>query len=508
MLATGDPVDIRYQDVPRYLQPAGIYWLQSASVTLFSSPGARKIWAYRLPSLAGAVAAVLLTARLAGGLLGRPAGLAAGVLLATSLALGVEARTAKTDAMLLAAVVAAQSALALLYLGRAARPRLAAAVFWAALGVGVMLKGPIILMVSGLTVAALVAWDRRVAWLSRLRAGWGVPLTAAIVLPWLVAIAIASEGEFFARAIGQNLLGKVAAGQQAHGAPPGYHLAVFAVAFWPGSLFAALAVPHAWATRSRPETRFLIAWIVPAWVVFELIATKLPHYVLPTYPAIACLAAAALVSGWPGLPVGRARYAIGVYAALWMVVAVALAAAAPGIVLYFEGRLDWVAIAPGLAAVGLAGLAVRLVRRRAPVAALAGASCAAALIWASTFGLTLPRLDALWMSPRIVRAVGEASACDRGLLVTTPYHEPSLVFLHGPAETEVARTPDEAADFLAAHAECGVALVGRAQQDAFLARAAALGAAPRPVGLVEGRNYSNGRRLALTLYVLGGEPGP
>ena len=57
------------------------------------------------------------------------------------------------------------------------------------------------------------------------------------------------------------------------------------------------------------------------------------------------------------------------------------------------------------------------------------------------------------------------------------------------------------------HAECGVALVGRAQQEAFVTRVVALGAAPRPVGLVEGRNYSNGRRLALTLYVLDGEPG-
>lgn len=506
MLTTGNLIDIRYQEVPRYLQPAGIYWLQSASVTIFSSPEAREIWAYRVPSLAGAIAGVLLTAWLAGRLFGRMAGLAAGVLLATSLALGIEARTAKIDAMLLAAVMAAQSALALLYLGRAARPRLAAAVFWVALGVGVMLKGPIILMVSGLTVAALMAWDRQVAWLSRLRAGWGIPLMAAIVLPWLVAIAVTSGGEFFASAIGRNLLGKVATGQQAHGAPPGYHLALFSLAFWPGSLFAVLALPQTWRTRSRPETRFLIAWIVPTWIVFELIATKLPHYVLPTYPAIACLTGAALVCGWPGLPAGRGRYAIGGYAVFWVVVAVALAAAAPGLTFYAEGRLDWLAIALGLVAAALAILTVQLVQRRTPVPALAAASSAALLIWANTFGLTLPRLDTFWMSPRIVRAVNDASACGRSLLVTTPYHEPSLVFLHGYSETELAKTPADAAEFLASHAECGVALVGRGQQDAFLARAATLGAVPHSVGLVEGRNYSNGRRLALTLYVLGGEP--
>jgi 4-amino-4-deoxy-L-arabinose transferase-like glycosyltransferase len=503
MLETGNFVDIRYQETPRYLQPAGIYWLQSASVALFSAPEAREIWAYRLPSLLGALAAVLMTSWLASRLFGRAAGFAAGMLLATSLSLGIEARMAKIDAMLLASVVAAQSALMLLYLNRAVRPRLAAAIFWIALAVGVMLKGPVIIMVSGLTILALMAWDRRAAWLSRLGASWGIPLMAAIVLPWLIAIAITTEGEFFARAVGQNFLGKMAAGQQAHGAPPGYHLALFTLAFWPGSLFAVLALPHVWQNRAKPETRFLIAWVVPTWIAFEVVATKLPHYVLPTYPAIACLAAAALVSAWAGLPTGKARYLIRAYIAVWMLVALVLAVAAPGIIFYLEHRLDAAAIVIGLAAVALAALAVRSILHRTRALALASACGAAFLIWVNTFGLMLPQLDTIWMSPRIVHAVDAATACDRGLLVTTPYHEPSLVFLHGYADTELAKTPDEAADFLAAHAECGVALVGRAQQDAFLARAATLGIAPRPVDLVEGRNYSNGKRLALTLYVLG-----
>ncbi len=42
--------------------------------------------------------------------------------------------------------------------------------------------------------------------------------------------------------------------------------------------------------------KFLLAWLVPAWIVFELIITKLPHYVLPLYPAIAILLAMAIDS--------------------------------------------------------------------------------------------------------------------------------------------------------------------------------------------------------------------
>ncbi|MFZ5730331.1 MAG: ArnT family glycosyltransferase, partial [Pseudomonadota bacterium] len=51
MLKSGDFVDIRFQEDARHLQPAGAYWLQSATVAAFSDPEARAIWAHRLPSL-------------------------------------------------------------------------------------------------------------------------------------------------------------------------------------------------------------------------------------------------------------------------------------------------------------------------------------------------------------------------------------------------------------------------------------------------------------------------
>src|ERR1700689_1835492 len=65
MIETGDYVDIRYQDDVRYRKPVGIYWLQAAVVKtaeIFRFPEARTtIWLYRVPSLLGAVGAVLAT---------------------------------------------------------------------------------------------------------------------------------------------------------------------------------------------------------------------------------------------------------------------------------------------------------------------------------------------------------------------------------------------------------------------------------------------------------------
>ena len=63
MLETGNYIDIRFQDVPRYKKPIGIYWLQAASVAALSEAGAALdgIWAYRIPSFLAALGAVLLT---------------------------------------------------------------------------------------------------------------------------------------------------------------------------------------------------------------------------------------------------------------------------------------------------------------------------------------------------------------------------------------------------------------------------------------------------------------
>ena len=41
MFETGNFIDIRFQDQPRYLQPAGIYWLQAASVVAAERPRKR-----------------------------------------------------------------------------------------------------------------------------------------------------------------------------------------------------------------------------------------------------------------------------------------------------------------------------------------------------------------------------------------------------------------------------------------------------------------------------------
>src|SRR5581483_2668472 len=83
MLESRDFLRIRFQDEARNKKPAGIYWLQAASVAALSDAESSRIWPYRLPSLIGAGAAVLLTFALGSALVGRPAALIGAALLAS-----------------------------------------------------------------------------------------------------------------------------------------------------------------------------------------------------------------------------------------------------------------------------------------------------------------------------------------------------------------------------------------------------------------------------------------
>ncbi len=517
MLQTGDYVDVRFQDQPRYLQPAGIYWLEAASVAATGTLQHRQAWGWRIPSLVAAVGSVLLTAAIGASLFGSEVGLFAALLVAVSVLMTAEARMATIDSCLLTTVLLAELALLRVWRGAredapieaaSSRPRPTLywptlywpALYWAALGVGLMLKGPVVLIPGLGTPLALGLSERRFAWWRRLRPAWGVPLMLAIVLPWCVAIGLVSHGRFFSNAVGTNFLGKVASGQQAHGLPPGYHLLAFALAFWPGSLFAALAVPFAWARRRAPEVRFLLCWILPHWILFELIATKLPHYVLPAYPAIAVLTAAALRAPdgwqWPRRRLGKML--LWLYGTAWLLLGLALALAGPVLLWRLQRVISLPAcFAAGLALVLVPGAAL-LVALREPRRALFFASAAALVTYLSLFWAVLPNLRAIWLSPRIAAMVAQVKPCPDSVLASASFSEPSLVFLVGRGTRLVDAA--SAADLLARDRRCGLALVGSRDEAAFRIRLVHDGIAVRTLGRLDGINYSTGRRLDLGLF--------
>ncbi|MBH0237335.1 ArnT family glycosyltransferase [Methylobrevis albus] len=497
MVETGDLVDLHFLDGHRYKKPIGIYWLQAGAAVLSGAGADAPIAIYRLPSLAGALAAALLTYAAGCVLFGRAAGLLAALFMAGSVILGVEARLAKTDAVLLALTLGCQIALARIYLRRAdepAAPAVAVYGFWLALAAAILVKGPIAPLVAGLTLAALAIADRDARWLARLRPITGLAIVVAVVAPWLTAITLLSDGAFWGASVGQDLAGKIAAGQESHGAPPGTHLAVFFAIAWPGAAFALAAAPAVWRARHEPAVRFCLAWIVPGWLVFEAVTTKLPHYTLPFYPAIALLTAAMAVRG----AVAGGRLLRGGLL-LSVAIAVALAIAAAGALLHF-GDAGPVTAAALVAVVAAAAVpaAIAASRGTLPQAAVALLGLAAVL-YAAVLGIAAPTLQTLFPAPRIAAAVAGSAPCPAPRVAVAGYAEPGLVFALG---SNVRLTDGAgAASLLAADPACAVAVVEARARAAFEAALAAAGTAVTTRATVTGTAIGNGRRISTDIVV-------
>jgi 4-amino-4-deoxy-L-arabinose transferase-like glycosyltransferase len=78
-------------------------------------------------------------------------------------------------------------------------------------------------------------------------------------------------------------------GLEGHKGPPGFYLLLIWATFFPWSLFLPAALVQAWKRRHIPVIRFALAATIGPWLMFEVVQTKLPHYILPVFPMLAFL---------------------------------------------------------------------------------------------------------------------------------------------------------------------------------------------------------------------------
>jgi len=499
MIESGDYIDIRFQDEVRYKKPVGIYWLQAGVVRAADALGVSDahttIWLYRVPSLIGAIGAVLLTYWSALAFVTRRGALLAGLMVAICTLLNIEARLAKTDAVLLLCCVAAMGVMARAYLTHSTGrdiPWSHAVVLWSALAGGILFKGPLILMVIGLAALALVVADRCARWLMRLRPMVGVLWVLLLVLPWFVAIMSRAGEAFLEESVGQDLLAKIFRGQETHGAPPGYYLLLFWVTFWPAAPLAAVAAPAVWRHRREPPLRFLLAWLVPCWIVFELVVTKLPHYVLPLYPAIAILIAREIerreLSENPHLT----RFTV-----MWPIFTAVIPAAAVWTVLYMRGQFAWLAWPFGAVGVIFGFYAWRLYdvegAERSFLRAGVGALC---MIFA-VLGVAVPLLRPVFPSAALAELIENVN-CRNPVVAAAGFHEPSLVFLIG---THTRLVDGSSAAEILRGGDCRFAIIESRQERAFAQRAEQIGLRYRLGRRLEGYfNTNGGREVSFAIY--------
>jgi 4-amino-4-deoxy-L-arabinose transferase-like glycosyltransferase len=366
-----------------------------------------------------------------------------------------------------------------------------AAIFWTAIAAGVLIKGPLIVMFVGLAAITLIAIDRSARWMLRLKPIIGVAWALILVMPWFVAILVRSGGSFFTEALGDDMVAKVAGGQETHGLPPGFYLVAFWVTFFPGAMLAGLAAPAVWSARTEPGCKFLLAWVVPSWIIFELVPTKLPHYVLPLYPALAILIAGVVDSH----SLSHNRWLVR-GTVWWFIVMVAIAVALIVLQIGVGRRLGLIAWPFAAAAVIFALFAWLLYRVDGAEASLLRAAAGSIMLSVAAYWATFPATRGLFPSVALANYVRGAGCPDPGV-VTAGFHEPSLVFLVGTNVTPGVGS--SAADFLSGGA-CRFAFVDSRQERAFVQRADAIGLRYAPGPRVEGFNINSGQAITIATY--------
>jgi 4-amino-4-deoxy-L-arabinose transferase-like glycosyltransferase len=431
----------------------------------------------------------------------RRGALLAAALFGACVVLSAEARLAKTDALLCACAVATFGALARAWLrreptGEATRiDTVTVLAFWLGLAFGILIKGPMVPLFCGLPALILSLRAGSARWLGALRPGLGLPLTLLIVAPWFAAITWKSGGAFYGEAVGHDMLSKVQGGSEKHFAPPGAYLFVFFGTFWPGAAFAALSAPFAWGYRRDPAIAFLLAWIVPTWILFEIVPTKLPHYVLPLMPAIAILTLRALAAG----ALHPERRGARLTAGLVVLIPVGLTLGLSAFAWAYDRTLPFAGLPLLLAACAVATLAWSAFAKGLAERALCLGILASMLLSPAVFGLTQPVIAALKVSPRLA-AIRDRLPCPQPRVASLGYREPSFVFLIG-TDLAMLGTGEEAVDFLKGEG-CRLVYVEGRFAERFAAAAAAAGLVPNRVGTVSGFNINGGRPVDLSAYAV------
>jgi len=298
MRASGDYLVPTFSGEVRPQKPPLIYWLMTLSLSLFG----QREFAVRFWSPVGiavsAIATFVVARRLASP---RAALLAMIVLAATPLTL-VEGVAATTDAVLLA-LITSSVAIGVEWFFRPPTWRHTVAL-GALLGLGALTKGPVAVALPLAVLAAALALTRdAIPWRGRMVAALGCSAIVGVVVfaAWYVPAA-SRTATIGARGPLYETLARVIEIQEGHGTSiwvaPFYYAVVIAIGFapWTARLFAAI---HASVrTRARSTADVLLAvWILVPFVAFTLAATKLPHYILPVWPALAIAVARTFDAG-------------------------------------------------------------------------------------------------------------------------------------------------------------------------------------------------------------------
>ncbi len=438
MVRTGNYLYPTFNSNLRPDKPILIYWLMSIPVRLFG-PGEMTCRAVAPLAAAGAA---LLTAwiglRLAGPLVGL---LAAAMMVSTPLLL-VSGTAATTDALLLLCITGAIAAFLKSWLDGLRWQHMAC--LSGCLAAALLTKGPVGLVVPLLAIGAImVATRRQAAFNMRAYLPWlllAVLVGTAAFLAWGLPANAATGGELARRGLGHHVVDRAVTPLESHGGRSVlfafYYLPLIALTFFPWTLYLLPALGRSTSVPLSvpPARRMLLAWALPIVVLMSAVATKLPHYVLPAWPALALLTATGIARILTGPPSGprlaaAGRWVFGLTGALLGGTLIV----APWFVPIYGIRVP--AASAGVVLAGMTWLTLVHHRRGRHAAAVLTLLAGMSLLVLTVSLRLLPAVEAVKLAPRLAAAINDRTSI-QAPVATCGFGEPTLTFYlnRGPVE--------------------------------------------------------------------------
>mgnify|MGYP005849009239 CR=1 FL=1 len=439
----------------RLHKPAMVYWLMAGAMRVLG-PGELAV---RLPSILGMAGAAVVTFLIGGRMFGGRVGLMAMVVFAGSALPFVMGGLATADGTLiffttLACWAVVESVVA---------PRagwggaLRFVVLGLAIGGAQLTKGPVGLAVPVLMAVTLAVLLRRgrggatggssLQWTRGHTMGVAAAAVAgtAIFLAWGIPANLATRGAFASEGLGRHVFHRALNPMEGHGSNDllAYLalLPLYLGVLIPGTFPWVVHLPGAVSAMVRRHvgdagTRAILwAWIVPNLVLFSLVVTKLPHYILPIFPAVAVAIAATLQAhrdGQLGVK-DRAwlRGGVWFFVPVAVVAAVAMVVVAGGALATATGERSALWVGGAMGAMAALPLVVALLLvvpwqlRERTAAVNAVLVIAAPLTLLLTAATVVPAVEMLKAAPELARdtrAEGDLPVWENG------FDQPSFIF--------------------------------------------------------------------------------
>ena len=298
MIESKDYIDIKLDGETRYKKPIGIYWAQFVSTKILGNYPYDKIWTYRIPSFLGIFISLILIFFSIRKLVSEKVGFLSAFFLSLSFLTVTEINQAKSDGLLFLFINICN----LIILKFAhdyeqnkyrEKQRKIVLIFWISLALGILTKGPIILLFVFLPMFMFSLIKKDYFLFKAINFLPGYLIFLIISIPWFVLITVKSGGIFWQESVINDLLRKVPKGQESHGFYPGYYSLLLFIFLWPSCTFIIPTLKNLLYNRKRvtknTKKLFLCCWFFAPFVIYELIATKLPHYVFPSYTPLVIL---------------------------------------------------------------------------------------------------------------------------------------------------------------------------------------------------------------------------